>query len=211
MSVDEFFVPTGDGLDEFSEKRSRFIGHIWRTESEDAAIACIRQMREKHWDATHNVYAYIIRDGATRYSDDGEPQGTAGMPVLEVLRRASLYNVCCVVTRYFGGTLLGAGGLVRAYARSAKQTVAAAGISVMRVWERVQLCCPYALFERVKQEAARFEAVLAQTEYGAEIQMTLLLPQARTQEFLARLVDLSGGRLSGVVEGQEYRAFPLSV
>lgn len=206
--MEEYYVPTGDAAAEFTERRSRFIGRIWRTETEEEAIAHIRQMREKHWDATHNVYAYVIRDGATRYSDDGEPQGTAGMPVLEVLRREELFNVCCVVTRYFGGILLGAGGLVRAYAKSAKLAVDAAGISVKRVWERVSLRCPYALFARVKQETARYEGKLAETEYGADIQLTLLLPQTKTQEFLERIVDVSGGKLHGIIIGQEYQAFP---
>ncbi len=206
--MEEYYVPTGDAAAEFTERRSRFIGRIWRTETEEEAVAHIREMREKHWDATHNVYAYVIRDGAMRYSDDGEPQGTAGMPVLEVLRREELFNVCCVVTRYFGGILLGAGGLVRAYAKSAKMAVDAAGISVKRVWERVALQCPYALFARVKQETARYEGKLAATEYGADIQLTLLLPQTKTQEFLERIVDVSGGKLHGIVIGQEYQAFP---
>lgn len=206
--MEEYYVPTGDAAAEFTERRSRFIGRIWRTETEEEAIAHIRAMREKHWDATHNVYAYVIRDGAMRYSDDGEPQGTAGMPVLEVLCREELFNVCCVVTRYFGGILLGAGGLVRAYAKSAKMAVDAAGISVKRVWERVALQCPYALFARVKQEMARYEGKLAATEYGADIQLTLLLPQTKTQEFLERIVDVSGGKLHGIIIGQEYQAFP---
>ena len=125
-----------------------------------------------------------------------------------MLRREELFNVCCVVTRYFGGILLGAGGLVRAYAKSAKMAVDAAGISVKRVWERVALQCPYALFARVKQETARYEGKLAATEYGADIQLTLLLPQTKTQEFLERIVDVSGGKLHGIVIGQEYQAFP---
>ena len=104
----EYLVPTGDGEAQFIERRSRFIGHIFLTETEEEALARLKQMREQYWDATHNVYAYIIRDGATRFSDDGEPGGTAGMPVLQVLQREELYNVTCVVTRYFGGILLGA-------------------------------------------------------------------------------------------------------
>ena len=103
----EYLVPTGDGEAQFIERRSRFIGHIFLTETEEEALARLKQMREQYWDATHNVYAYIIRDGATRFSDDGEPGGTAGMPVLQVLQREELYNVTCVVTRYFGGILLG--------------------------------------------------------------------------------------------------------
>ena len=101
----EYLVPTGDGEAQFIERRSRFIGHIFLTETEEEALARLKQMREQYWDATHNVYAYIIRDGATRFSDDGEPGGTAGMPVLQVLQREELYNVTCVVTRYFGGMI----------------------------------------------------------------------------------------------------------
>ena len=95
----EYLVPTGDGEAQFIERRSRFIGHIFLTETEEEALARLKQMREQYWDATHNVYAYIIRDGATRFSDDGEPGGTAGMPVLQVLQREEIYNVTCVVTR----------------------------------------------------------------------------------------------------------------
>lgn len=107
-----YLVPTKDADAEFVERRSRFIGHIFATDTEEEALARLKQMRETYWDATHNVYAYIIRDGATRFSDDGEPGGTAGMPVLQVLQREEIFNVTCVVTRYFGGILLGAGGLV---------------------------------------------------------------------------------------------------
>lgn len=140
----EYLVPTGDGEAQFIERRSRFIGHIFLTETEEEALARLKQMREQYWDATHNVYAYIIRDGATRFSDDGEPGGTAGMPVLQVLQREELYNVTCVVTRYFGGILLGAGGLVRAYAHGAKIAVDAAGRSIKRIWTNVYLPCPTA-------------------------------------------------------------------
>ena len=128
----EYRVPTKDAEAEFVERRSRFIGHLFLTETEEEALARIKQMREKYWDATHNVYAYIIKDGATRFSDDGEPGGTAGMPVLQVLQREEMYNVTCVVTRYFGGILLGAGGLVRAYAHSAKIALDAAGLTLRK-------------------------------------------------------------------------------
>ena len=109
----EYLVPTKDAEAEFVEKRSRFLSHIFLVNTEDEALARLKQMRETYWDATHNVYAYIIRDGATRFSDDGEPGGTAGMPVLQVLQREGMFNILCVVTRYFGGTLLGAGGAMR--------------------------------------------------------------------------------------------------
>ena len=119
--MNEYFVPASDASAEFIERKSRFIGTIWKVETEEEALAHIKEMNEKHRDATHNVYAYIIKENnIMRYSDNGEPQGTAGMPTLEVLRREGITNVLCVVTRYFGGILLGAGGLVRAYAHSAK-------------------------------------------------------------------------------------------
>ena len=207
--MEEYFVPTAQATAEFTEKRSRFIGHIWDTDTEEQALACIKQMREQHWDARHNVYAYIIHGGAMRYSDDGEPQGTAGMPVLEVLRRAELNNVCCVVTRYFGGILLGAGGLVRAYAKSASLAVEAAGISVMRVWDQVEIPCPYALFERVKLELAAFDGQLETAQYGAQVDIRALIPAARTAPFLARLTDLSAGKLNCHVAGQQYCAAPV--
>ena len=108
----DYFVPFSEyGEDKFEEKHSKFTGRLWRVESAEQAVARVKQMRDAHWDATHNCWAYIIREGnLMRYSDDGEPQGTAGMPILDVLRHEKLENVCCVVTRYFGGILLGTGG-----------------------------------------------------------------------------------------------------
>ena len=132
--MDEYLIPTDFGEDEFYEKKSHFIGRVWPVETEEAALEKIPQMKKQHYDATHNCWAYIIKDGAVRFSDDGEPGGTAGMPMLQVLQREGLYNVCCVVTRYFGGILLGAGGLVRAYTKGAKIAVDAAGKSMKRVW-----------------------------------------------------------------------------
>ena len=111
----EYYIPAQDSETEFSEKRSRFIGHVWHVETEEEAREKIAEMKAKYYDARHNCWCYLIREGGiTRYSDDGEPQGTAGQPMLEVFRREGVENVCCVVTRYFGGILLGTGGLLRA-------------------------------------------------------------------------------------------------
>lgn len=208
--MEEYLVPTGFGQAEFIEKRSRFIGRIWPVETEEEALACIKQMREQHWDATHNVYAYIIKNGPTRFSDDGEPGGTAGMPVLQVLQREGLYNVCCVATRYFGGVLLGAGGLVRAYAKSAKIAVDAAGISQKRVWTGLFVPCPYSFYERVKLEIAAFGGVLQNAVFGSDVELDILVPEAQAEPFLKRLADLSAGSLEGLETGKEYRAFPKS-
>lgn len=205
----EYQVPTRDADAEFVERRSKFIGHIFRTETEEEAIARLKQMREKYWDATHNVYAYIIRDGATRFSDDGEPGGTAGMPVLQVLQREGMFNITCVVTRYFGGILLGAGGLVRAYAHGAKIALDAAGKSMKRIWTNVYLPCPYNWYERIKLDVAAFGGIVRNTDFGADVSFDLLLPQTQVQPFLARVTDLSAGTIEGLVGDSEYRDFPI--
>ena len=158
--MDEYLVPTDFGEDEFIEKKSRFIGRLWPVETEEAALEKIQEMKKKHYDATHNCWAYIIRDGAVRFSDDGEPGGTAGMPMLQVLQREGLFNCVCVVTRYFGGILLGAGGLVRAYTKGAKIAVDAAGKSMKRVWTVLYLPIPYTYYERVKLLVADFEGIM---------------------------------------------------
>jgi len=203
----EYFVPAGYGEAEFVEKRSRFIGRVWRTDSEEEALARIEEIREKHWDATHNVYAYIIRDGGImRYSDDGEPQGTSGMPVLGVFRSAGVFNVCCVVTRYFGGILLGAGGLVRAYSHTASLALESAGIAVMRRWREVKVNCPYSLFERVRNEVSAFGGAISDIDYGAEVTISALLPASRVEDFSARLVDMSAGTLAPELGEERFRA-----
>jgi uncharacterized YigZ family protein len=167
-------------------------------------------MKKQHYDATHNCWAYIIKDGAVRFSDDGEPGGTAGMPMLQVLQREGLFNVVCVVTRYFGGILLGAGGLVRAYTKGAKIAVDAAGKSMKRVWTVLYVPCPYNFYERVKLEVAAFDGIIRQTDFGSEVELEILLPEAQTQPFLDRLTDMSAATIEGMETGQEYRAFPVT-
>ena len=209
--MDEYLVPTAFGEEEFVEKKSRFIGRIWPVETEEEALQRIQEMKKKHYDATHNCWAYIIRDGAVRFSDDGEPGGTAGMPMLQVLQREELYNVVCVVTRYFGGILLGAGGLVRAYTKGAKIAVDAAGKSMKRVWTALYLPCPYSYYERVKLAVAAFDGLIRKTDYGAEIELEVLFPEGRTQAFLTHLRDMTSGTVEAMEIGQEYRAFPVAI
>ena len=208
--MDEYLVPTGYGEDEFIEKKSRFIGRVWLAETEEEALARIAEMKKQHYDATHNCWAYVIRDGAVRFSDDGEPGGTAGMPMVQVLQREGLYNIVCVVTRYFGGTLLGAGGLVRAYTKGAKIAVDAAGKSMKRVWSVIYLPCPYTFYERVKLEVEAFGGLIRDTQFGAEVELEILVAQGQTQPFLDRITDMTSGTVDGLVTGQEYRAFPIN-
>ncbi|MBO5079008.1 MAG: YigZ family protein [Oscillospiraceae bacterium] len=208
--MDEYLVPTAFGEDEFVEKKSRFIGRVWPVETEEEALARIAEMKKQHYDATHNCWAYVIRDGAVRFSDDGEPGGTAGMPMVQVLQKEQLYNIVCVVTRYFGGTLLGAGGLVRAYTKGAKIAVDAAGKSMKRVWSVIYLPCPYSFYERIKLEIAAFDGVLRDTQFGAEVELEILIARDKAQGFLDRITDMTAGTVEGMETGQEYRAFPVA-
>ena len=204
--MEAYKVPARDAEAEFTEKRSRFIGRIWVTDTEEEALAHLKAMRQQHWDATHNVYAYRIHGGPTRYSDDGEPQGTAGMPVLEVLRGLELENVCCIVTRYFGGTLLGTGGLVRAYGRAAREAAAAAGIAVKRLWKLLDLILPYTFYERARQETERAGGLILDTEFSADVCLHLALPAEISGDYLARITDLTCGNVLSLEIGEEFRA-----
>ena len=207
--MDEYLVPTGYGEDEFIEKKSRFIGRVWLVETEEEALARIQEMKKQHYDATHNCWAYIIKDGPMRFSDDGEPGGTAGNPMMQVLQREQLYNVVCVVTRYFGGVLLGAGGLVRAYTKGAKIAIDAAGKSMKRVWSVLYVPCPYTFYERVKLEVAAFEGIIRDTQFGAEVELEILVAEPQKDAFLEKLTDLTAATVEGMEIGQEYRAFPI--
>ena len=191
-----------------SEKHAGFVINTGNATCADVQ-ELIRRVKKQHYDATHNCWAYIIRDGAVRFSDDGEPGGTAGMPMLQVLQREGLFNVVCVVTRYFGGILLGAGGLVRAYTKGAKIAVDAAGKSMKRVWTVLYLPCPYSWYERVKLETESCGGIIRSTDFGSEVELELLFPEAKTPEFLEKLTDMTAGTVEAMETGTEYRAFPI--
>ena len=207
--MEEYLVPTGYGEDEFIEKKSRFIGRVWCVETEEEALEKIQQMKKQHYDASHNCWAYIIKDGAMRFSDDGEPGGTAGNPMMQVLQREQLHNIVCVVTRYFGGVLLGAGGLVRAYTKGAKIAIDAAGKSIKRIWTVLYVPCPYNFDERVKLETEAFGGIIRDTTFGAEVELEILVAAPQTQVFLEKLTDMTAGTVEAMEVGQEYRAFPV--
>ena len=206
--MEDYLVPGGQAQAEYIEKKSRFLGGVYPVTSEQAK-ATIERVRRQHYDARHNCWCYILKSGQKRYSDDGEPQGTAGQPMLNVLDREHVVDVLCVVTRYFGGILLGAGGLVRAYAHGAKIAMDAAGRSIKRIWTNVYLPCPYSWYERIRLEVAAFGGMIRETQFGADVELDLLLPEEQTQGFLERVTDLSAGTIEGLIGKQEYRAFPL--
>ncbi len=208
-AVTEYYIPTGRGKSEFVEKRSRFIGQVCPVETEEEARAFIESVKKEYHDARHNCWCYLLREGgALRYSDDGEPQGTAGQPMLEVFQREGVTNAACVVTRYFGGILLGAGGLLRAYSRSAKDALDAAGISVARRWVAEELPCGYNLFEQVRREVTAVSGVVLGAEYGAEVRLSVLIPEEGQGAFEARLMDLTAGTVRPQAVGEEFRAVP---
>ena len=203
----EYYIPTGHSEAELTEKRSRFIGQVWRVSSEEEARARIEETRKKHYDARHNCWCYRV-GGTERYSDDGEPQGTAGQPMLNVFQREGVTDVACVVTRYFGGILLGAGGLVRAYTQSAKDALDAAGISVVRRWVAMEVPCTYAQFEEVRREVSRFGGVEEKVDYGAGVLMSVLIPEERSAQFTAHLLDASAGTIEALEAGERLQDAP---
>lgn len=207
--MDDYLIPFQDAESAFTEKRSRFLSRVWRVESEEAARARIEETKKQYYDARHHCWCYALREGGiVRYSDDGEPQGTAGQPMLNVFQREGITDFCCVVTRYFGGILLGAGGLTRAYARGAKDVLDAAGVSRVSLWTLWELPCPYPLLERVKLELSSAGAVLEGADYGENATFLAAFPQNGAEAFALRLTELSAGALAMVKRGEEFRLGP---
>lgn len=206
--TEAYLTPAGAGSSEYVEKKSRFLGRVCAVSSEDEARALLEAVKREHYDARHNCWCYILRGGAKRYSDDGEPQGTAGQPMLNVFQREGVENVVCVVTRYFGGVLLGAGGLTRAYAKSAKDALDAAGKARMRLWSAVTVDCPYPMLERLKLLAAAHGGTVEGTDFGAAVSVRILLPQENAAGFDAALTELSAGTMTARREGERFLPGP---
>lgn len=205
--MDEYFVPAGPGESELAEKRSRFLGHVLPVSSEQEARDFIDRMKRTYHDARHNCWCYLLREGgAARSADDGEPQGTAGPPMLGVFQKEGVFNVCCVVTRYFGGVLLGPGGLVRAYTRAAKDALDAAGKAPVRRWVRVRLSCPYPVLEQVKLTLQGLGGELESAGYGEAVSLSCLLPGGTDGAFSARVHELSAGRIAPQTGEEVFRA-----
>ncbi len=208
--TEAYLTPAGEGSSEYVEKKSRFLGRVFAVSSEDEARALLEAVKKEHYDARHNCWCYLLRDGTERYSDDGEPQGTAGIPMLEVFRRAGVTNVVCVVTRYFGGVLLGTGGLLRAYTAAAADALADAGISEVRRWLACEVSTPYALYEPVRAAVAALGGVVQETQYAAAVTLCALLPEEAGEAFAAQVRDLTAGRCAVRPVGETERAVPLA-
>lgn len=182
--------------DELVEKRSRFIGYVKPVSTQQDAVDFINEIKSKHWDATHNVYAYVIREeGISRYSDDNEPQGTAGIPVLDAIRKRDITDCVVVVTRYFGGTLLGAGGLVRAYSAAAKAGIDKAGECVMTLCSVCELRCSYTLYGKIPSLIARFDGVSDDAVFADDVTVRFHLPCDNLSGFNKALSEESSGKV----------------
>ncbi len=186
-----------EAADEFVEQRSRFIGYVRPVVTEQQALDFISEKRQKHWDATHNVYAYVLRDGQLRrFSDDGEPHGTAGMPALDVILKSDVTDVVVVVTRYFGGILLGAGGLVRAYTKGAKIALEAGGIVTMERCAVASLCCDYAQYGKISGLIPANGGVIDDTVFHTGVEIKYHIAESCFSLFQKKLADATCGSVT---------------
>jgi uncharacterized YigZ family protein len=202
---EEYTTIHAPAQDEFVEKRSRFIGHICPVTGEEEALEFIRAKKSEYWDASHNVYAYVLREGRIqRYSDDSEPQGTAGIPVLEVLLKEGVVDVVVVVTRYFGGTLLGAGGLVRAYSHGAKIALDAAQKKCMSWCGVLEMQMDYSLYGRIANLLPNYRAQVLESDFGALVRLRVLIKQSLIERFRKELCELTSDLVTAEMVEEQY-------
>lgn len=193
--MQEYKTVEKEASDFFIEKKSKFIGYAKPVKTQEEAVEFISEIKSKHWDATHNVYAYVLRENnIQRYSDDGEPSGTAGVPVLDVMLKESLVDVCVVATRYFGGTLLGAGGLVRAYSHTSKIALEAAGIITMAQCSVMSAEVDYSFYDRLNILLSDFSAVILNTSFSDKVCVEFSVKENIVDSLNAKLIDVSNGK-----------------
>ena len=196
MAEEKVYITVkGYGEARFEEKRSVFIGYCEHVTSEEEALTFVKRIKEKHKDATHNCYGYVMKGGILcRYSDDGEPQGTAGKPILDMLVKSGVDDVCVVVTRYFGGTLLGTGGLVRAYSQGAKIAVEAAGIAQFENYVVLKVACSYSDYQRIGLELERYDAIIDATDYSDSVAVQFAVKKQFADEISRKISEITSGK-----------------
>lgn len=204
----EYLTVKEEAADEFIEKRSRFIGSCRPVKTEREALDFIAALKTKYWDATHNVYAYVLREnGIQRFSDDGEPQGTAGIPVIDTLKKAGVVDVVVVATRYFGGILLGGGGLIRAYSHTASIALAAAKKITMRECLLLSATCDYSLYGKVQGVIPECGGVIDDTEFLENVTLRFHLDPDSLGNLEKRLADATSGKCAVHEEGSQFFQF----
>lgn len=182
---------------EFTEKRSRFLGHIKPVKTEQEAIDFINEKREKYWDASHNVYAYSLKEGnIKRYTDDGEPSGTAGVPIFDIIIKEELFDLVVVVTRYFGGILLGTGGLVHAYSKGAADAIKESGIIIMEPCDKVFLNCNYSLYGKIQNIVNNLEGKIENTVFTDSVDIYIVIPCSTTEKLRKEITAASSGSIN---------------
>ncbi len=201
---------TEEATAEFTEKRSRFIARVRPVKNEEEALAFLAEVRAENREARHNVYAYICRENnISRYSDDGEPSGTAGLPVLNVLTKQGLTDVALVVTRYFGGILLGAGGLARAYGKSAVDGVSAAGICEMVYSQLFTVSFDYSLLGKIQHVLEEKNFTITETGFGVQPTLTVCTEKERSDDLRSTLINAAGGKIEITPAGEKYVPVPI--
>lgn len=194
--------------DEYIIKHSRFIGYCCPVSSKEEAEAFIASIKSKHWDATHNVYAYVIREGnIKRYSDDGEPQGTAGVPVLSVLEKEDVTDICVVVTRYFGGILLGGGGLVRSYSHTAKIALDKSKIITMAKAKELRIVCDYNFYGKLEAFLRSENIVILNSDFADSVSLTVRVKDDLYTVFTGKLTEMSNGKISPEIINENFYEF----
>ena len=195
------------GEGRFEDRRSVFIGQAAHVADEAAAREFVASVKKQYSDARHHAWAYHMTEGGiARYSDDGEPQGTAGLPILSVINGSGALDCAVVVTRYFGGILLGTGGLVHAYSEAAKLAVADAGVVVYREYAEMSLTATYSDYQRVSAELPKFGAIVDDTDFGVNVTVRTAVPSERADEFAARILEITSGRTAAESRGVRFDA-----
>lgn len=203
MPLKSYKTPEKASETEYIVNRSRFIGRCFPVSSEAEALERLEEIRKKHYDATHNCYAYSLLDGTRRFSDDGEPGGTAGMPIMDTLIRSATENALIVVTRYFGGILLGSGGLVRAYSKSASDALNASGSVIMTPCAEVEFTVDYTRYGAI-EGFVRGNSTVKNTEFTDNIRFLCLVEKERAEGFIADVIERTDGRSKPEIVGEEY-------
>ncbi len=200
--MQNYITVANESVGEYEEKRSKFIATLRPVSSEEEAVLFVKEMKTKYWDARHNVFAYVLSGGNARFSDDGEPHSTAGKPVLDIITGRGLSNVCIVVTRYFGGILLGTGGLVRAYSEAAKNAIDNSEIIEMGLLGQFSVSCDYQQYNRIIPFIENAGGRVFDTQFGESVTVKFSLRDEEKEQFEASLTDAFAGKLNLCDEGK---------
>jgi len=206
----KYLTALGESQAEYTEKRSRFIATLRHCDNEEQALSFIEEMRSKYWDARHNVFAYSVNKGTSaRFSDDGEPHGTAGKPMLDVINGSGVTDIAVVVTRYFGGVLLGTGGLVRAYSKSTKDAISNAALAEMIPCTVLETECEYTDHQRLVSLIENSGGTIENSEYSDKVKLTYFLKDTDTQAFFLKLSETFSARINA--KELEKRISPIEI